>query len=34
MDVIENKFILWKEVLNVFSRFDGSKFGFLDSNNG
>ena len=34
MGVIENQFVLWKEVLNVFSRFGGNKFGFLDSDNG
>ena len=34
MGVIENQFELWEEVLNVFSRFGGSEFGFLDSDNG
>ena len=33
MGVIENQFVLWKAVLNIFSRFGGSKFGFLDDDN-
>lgn len=28
--IIEEKFIVWEEILNVFGRFIGCEFGFLD----
>ena len=33
MCIIKDLFILWKEILNVFSRFGGNKFSFLNNNN-